>query len=120
MFNLACSRNTISKGSGSGIKLYNVKGSVRDILHLKMPTRPDEAEKIFDKCIGDIERVSLVDNYIIDIIDGVGMIIDSSSCHLELNQVKKNTLGGLLVTSTIKTPRYQALLDPTDKESAMC
>ena len=73
-----------------------------------MPTRPEEAEKIFDKCIGDIERVALIDNYIIDILDGVGMIIDSSSCHLELNQMKKNALGGLLVTSTIRVPRYQS------------
>ena len=31
VYNLACSRNTISKGSGSGIKLYNVKGSIKDI-----------------------------------------------------------------------------------------
>ena len=84
-----------------------MKGSVKDIQHLKMPNRPEEAEKIFDKCIGDIERVTLIDNYIIDIIDGVGMIIDSSSCHLELNQMKKNALGGMLITSTIRTPRYQ-------------
>lgn len=71
-----------------------------------MPNRPEEAEKVFDKCIGDIERVTLIDNYIIDILDGVGMIVDSSSCHLELNQMKKNALGGLLVTSTIRIPRY--------------
>ena len=72
-----------------------------------MPNRPEEAEKIFDKCIGDIERVTLIDNYIIDIIDGVGMVIDSSSCHLELNQMKKNALGGMLITSTVRIPRFQ-------------
>ena len=107
IYNLACSRNTISKGSGSGIKLFNVKGSEKDIQHLKMPKTPDEAAKVFDRCVGDIERVSLVDNYIIDIVDGSGMVIDSSSCMLELNQVKKNAIGGLVITSSLKVPRYQ-------------
>ena len=97
-----------------------MKGSVKDIQHLKMPNRPEEAEKIFDKCIGDIERVTLIDNYIIDIIDGVGMIIDSSSCHLELNQMKKNALGGMLVTSTVRTPRYQNPNGATDATGSTC
>ena len=85
-----------------------------------MPSRPEEAEKIFDKCIGDIERVTLIDNYIIDIIDGVGMIVDSSSCHLELNQMKKNALGGMLVTSTVRTPRYQNPNGDTNATGSTC
>ena len=72
-----------------------------------MPKTLEEAAKVFERCVGDTERVTLVDNYIIDILDGSGMIIDSSSCMLELNQVKKNALGGFVITSSIKVPRYQ-------------
>ena len=76
-----------------------------------MPKTAEEASKVFDRCVGDTERVSLVDNYIIDIMDGSGMIFDSSSCMLELNQVKKNAVAGLVITSSIKVPRYQPGLD---------
>ena len=71
-----------------------------------MPKTLEEASKVFERCVGDTERVTLIDNYIIDIIDGSGMIIDSSSCMLELNQLKKNALGGLVITSSVKVPRY--------------
>ena len=50
-----------------------------------MPKTLEEAAKVFERCVGDTERVTLVDNYIVDILDGSGMIIDSSSCLLELN-----------------------------------
>ena len=42
----------------------------------------------------------MIDNYIADIVDGIGMVIDSSSAYLEQNQVKKNNKGGLLITSS--------------------
>ena len=45
-------------------------------------------------------RVRIIDNYIIDTVSGYGMLVDSSTCFMDLNQFKKNHLGGLLVTST--------------------
>ena len=39
----------------------------------------------------------------IETTEGYGMVIDGSSCYMELNQLKKNALGGLLVTSSQST-----------------
>lgn len=50
--------------------------------------------------MGDHKRVTLIDNYVVETSEGYGMVIDQSSCHLELNQLKKNVLGGLLITSS--------------------
>ena len=104
MYNMICLRNTISKGSGSGIKIFNVKGGNEDMLAPEqLPSDTKEAESLFNRLVGDQERVTVIDNYIIDIVDGPGMIIDSSSCSLTKNQFKKNQAGGLLVTSTLRT-----------------
>lgn len=50
--------------------------------------------------MGDEERLTLIDNYVIEIADGYGMIVDSSTCRMELNQLKKNGLGGLLMITS--------------------
>ena len=44
----------------------------------------------------------MVDNYVIETTEGYGMIVDSSTCHLELNQLKKNALGGLMITTSVR------------------
>jgi len=66
----------------------------------KLPTTEQDAQILFDLCVGDQQRVTVVDNYVIETAEGYGMIIDSSTCHLELNQLKKNALGGLMITSS--------------------
>lgn len=86
LHNLICLRNTISKGSGSGIKIFNVKGASEDMLADELlPKDTKEAESLFLRLVGDQERVTVIDNYIIDIVDGPGMIIDSSTCSLTKN-----------------------------------
>lgn len=35
-------------------------------------------------------RVRVIDNYVIETSQGYGMIIDGSSCFMDLNQLKKN------------------------------
>ena len=83
---LSCFRNTISKGSGSGITIFNVKGHKEDMTQVpKLPRTEQEAQTLFDLCVGDQQRVTVVDNYVIETAEGYGMIIDSSTCHLELN-----------------------------------
>lgn len=72
---------------------------------MDLPKNEQEAEKILERCSGNQDRVELLDNYVIDTVDGYGIVIDSSSCRLEQNQVKKNPYGGLLITTTIKIPR---------------
>ena len=45
----------------------------------------------------------MIDNYVVETAEGYGMVIDSSSCKLELNQLKKNSFGGLLIKSSPHT-----------------
>lgn len=71
---------------------------------IELPKTEPDAETMLAKCIGTPERVELLDNYIIEIVDGYGMVIDSSTCQLEQNQLKKNSFGGLLITSTLPIP----------------
>ena len=105
---LSCYRNTISKGSGSGITIYNVKASKEDGRNqiangesvIKFPKNDAEAKTVFKRYVGDHKRCTLIDNYVVETAEGYGMVIDQSSCHLELNQLKKNVLGGLLITSS--------------------
>ena len=67
VFDLSCFRNTISKGSGSGITLLNVKGHKEDMTQVtKLPTTEQEAQTVFDQCVGDQQRVTVVDNYVIE------------------------------------------------------
>ena len=66
----------------------------------KLPTTEQDAQIAYEMCVGDQQRVTVVDNYVIETAEGYGMIIDSSTCHLELNQLKKNALGGLMITSS--------------------
>ena len=69
LYNLTISRNTISKGSGAGIKLFNVKGCSKNM------------NGIFE--LPNLDRVELIDNYVIDTVEGYGIVVDSSSCKLE-------------------------------------
>jgi hypothetical protein len=71
---------------------------------LEFPKSEVQAENMLELCTGLPERVELLDNYIIDTVDGYGIVIDSSTCQLEQNQLKKNAYGGLLITSTITMP----------------
>lgn len=101
LFELSCYRNTISKGSGSGITIVNVKAHKEDMSAvISLPTTETEAQTVFERCVGDQQRVAVVDNYVVETVEGYGMVIDQSSCYLELNQLKKNAHGGLLVTSS--------------------
>ncbi len=67
---------------------------------------------MFEKCVGDEQRVNVIDNYVIEISKGYGMVIDGTTCHMELNQLKKNAYGGLLITTSAKSrfalPQYSA------------
>lgn len=109
MYDLYCYRNTISKGSSSGITLLNVKGhSSGAHKTISLPNTDIEAQHVFQKCVGDPMRVRLIDNYVIDTFQGYGMLLDASSCIMDLNQLKKNHLGGLLVTTTSTTMAQQS------------
>lgn len=58
----------------------------------------------------------MIDNYVIEISQGYGMVIDGSTCHMELNQLKKNAYGGLLITTSAKQ-RQQAALPQFSRNS---
>ena len=106
IYNLICFRNTLSKGSGSGIKISNCKGTEDDpLVEVNLPSDQEEAAQIFQKYVGNCDRITLIDNYIIEILDGYGMIVDNTTCVLEQNQLKKNKLGGLLLITNKKLPR---------------
>ena len=45
----------------------------------------EDAQALLEKCVGDEQRVTVVDNYVIETSEGYGMVIDSSTCFLELN-----------------------------------
>ena len=84
LYNLTISRNTISKGSGAGIKLFNVKGCSKNMNGIfELPKNETDAEQILERCSGNLDRVELIDNYVIDTVEGYGIVIDSSSCKLE-------------------------------------
>ena len=104
VYELSCYRNTISKGSGSGITIHNVKGHKDNMMLVTtLPKTEQEAQSVFDRCVGDQQRVTVIDNYVIETTEGYGMVVDGSTCYMELNQLKKNALGGLLVTSSQST-----------------
>ena len=85
-YNVQVSRNTISKGSGAGIKLFNVKACTKNMnIPMELPRTEEEAEQVIERCCGNIDRVELLDNYIIETVEGYGMVIDSSNCRLEQN-----------------------------------
>lgn len=67
-----------------------------------MPASSEEVSLALERITGVPEQTKLFDNYINETIDGYGMVIDSSTCKLEQNVVKKNNFGGLLVTSTLQ------------------
>lgn len=67
---------------------------------LALPTNEEEAQAAYMRCVGQEERLTLVDNYVIEIGDGYGMIVDTTTCRMELNQLKKNALGGLLLVTS--------------------
>ena len=86
VYDLNCYRNTISKGSGAGIMIVNVKGHKEDMTQVNsLPSTETEAQSVFEKCVGDQGRVQVIDNYVIDTTEGYGMIIDGSTCYMELN-----------------------------------
>ena len=94
VFELSCYRNTISKGSGSGITIANVKANKEDTRlaalqdtssALQLPTTDAEAKVLFKRCVGEKKRVTVIDNYVVETSEGYGMVIDQSTCILELN-----------------------------------
>ena len=54
-------------------------------VQMDLPKNEVEAERVLERCTGNQDRVELLDNYVIDTVDGYGMVIDSSSCRLEQN-----------------------------------
>ena len=86
MLNITCYRNTISKVSGSGIKIINCKGTDGDPnVETSLPTSEEEAMYAFNLYVGSSDRISLIDNYVIETLDGYGMIVDNTTCSMEMN-----------------------------------
>lgn len=81
--NVSISRNTISRGSGSGIKLFNVKASLKSMMPGQGVRSEFEAADTLDRCAGLPERVDLIDNYIVETVDGYGMVLDTTTCKLD-------------------------------------
>jgi len=50
-----------------------------------LPTTDQEAQTVYERCVGDEQRVTVIDNYVIEISEGYGMVIDASTCFMELN-----------------------------------
>lgn len=77
VFELSCYRNTISKGSGSGITIANVKAHKEDMTAvINLPTTEAEAKNVYNRCVGDHDRVTVEDNYVVETAEGYGMVID--------------------------------------------
>lgn len=60
--------------------------------------------------MGSINDIKVKSNYIGEIIDGVGVVLDSTSCLFEGNQVRKCTEGGIIIHSNL-------VLDPKISEN---
>jgi hypothetical protein len=41
--------------------------------------------QIFNTYVGNTDRISLIDNYIIEVTDGYGMIVDNTTCYMDQN-----------------------------------
>lgn len=50
-----------------------------------LPATDEDAQSVFERCVGEEKRVTVIDNYIIEISEGYGMVIDGSTCLVELN-----------------------------------
>lgn len=50
--------------------------------------------------MGEPDSCSIEQNYVSDVVGGIGIIIDASSVHMYVNQVKKCEGGGMLVQSS--------------------
>jgi hypothetical protein len=64
-----------------------------------LPQDESAAADLLERVVGDRLRLEIIDNYVSDIVDGVGMILCSTTAHAEQNQCKKNIKGGMLITS---------------------
>jgi len=63
-----------------------VKGHREDMTQItSLPTTDQEAQTVYERCVGDEQRVTVIDNYVIEISEGYGMVIDASTCFMELN-----------------------------------
>ena len=50
-----------------------------------LPTTDQEAQRVFDLCVGDQQRVTVIDNYVIETAEGFGIVVESSTCFMEEN-----------------------------------
>lgn len=71
------SKNDILKSDGPGIHLVEVRTAL----------------------VNDPKRMLIKDNMITEIKKGHGIMIESSTCCIEHNEVKKNELDGIYITS---------------------
>jgi hypothetical protein len=70
--------NTISVSSGSGIKLFNVRGSrhAPPANMEEVPAREQQSIDFFQHIVGDPNSVVIKDNNILEFTQGVGIILD--------------------------------------------
>lgn len=102
MLNLHVNSNAILKASGSGLRLLNVKSFDKQGL----PACQSKAESLMQLGVGVPVSTMIEQNYISDVFEGPGLVIDASTVFMEVNQVKKCDAGGMLVQSS--QAQYQA------------
>jgi len=59
-----------------------------------------EALGVIESNIGNCESVDVMENYVSEITDGIGIVICSSSVMLSQTLIKKCPRGGLLIKSS--------------------
>jgi len=95
--------NRISKSSGAGVKLFNVRGpSKNQTKHFKdeVPATSSQASDFFQQIIGDPSKVLLEDNVISDFTQGIGIILDQTTAHVKKCIIRGNPSGGVEVKSS--------------------
>jgi hypothetical protein len=80
--------NTITKSSGrAGVLIQNVKASSHSMKapSKRIPVNFTEAGQVLEKCMGDSSRVMVSENHIVDVVNGVALLLDSSTLTVKSN-----------------------------------
>lgn len=85
----------INKGNGCGLKLIECKGKR---VWSGDQAQLTEIDRKLDDLVGQNEGILVQGNYIGDIVDGPGCVLDASTLWFDQNQVKK-CQGGVIVTT---------------------
>lgn len=67
----------------------------------EIPAREQQAIDFFQHIVGDPNSVLIKDNFILDLTQGIGIILDQSTCLVSKCVMRGNPSGGLMIQSSL-------------------